>query len=473
MAKGTQFDLTPKAVPMVHTKYRTIQTPIPNEQSVEIIERLRKYEPRSMSGQPPVVWDRASGINVFDAQGNRWIDFSSCVVVANAGHCNPEVQDAIVKMTEHGLLNNYVFPSEIRSRLVEQIVAVAPEGLDKVFLLTTGAESTECAIKLARTFTRAQDPEKNIVVTFLDAFHGRTLGSQMAGGSANDKRWIRNLDPDTIQIPFPNSFKYEWADQSRADYSDDVCFQKMMDALKDAGVTNFDKISAIMTETFQGGWCELMPSGVLRKLREFCDAHQIILIYDEVQGGFGRTGKMFGFMHAGIVPDLVCCGKGISSSLPLSCVIGRQDIMDTYGPGEMTSTHTGNPLSCAGALASIRYILEHDLVGHCAEMEKVAAKRVAAIKEKYLEHIGFAKGVGLAWAIVPVVPGTRELDCAFAHDVVRICMEKGVLMFAPVGSGATLKIAPPLVIEEEALNEALDVLDEAIAQAVKERGESV
>ena len=470
MSRGTQFDLTPKTVPQVHTKYRTIQTQIPNQESVEVIERLRKYEPRSMSGQPPVVWDRAQGINVYDAEGNQWIDFSSCVVVANAGHCNLEVQQAILNMVQHGLLNNYVFPSEIRSRLVEKIVSIAPEGLNKVFLLTTGAESTECAIKLARTYTRRQDPEKNIVVTFLDAFHGRTLGSQMAGGSPNDKKWIKNLDPDTVQIPFPNSFKYEWADQSRADYSDERCFQKLIDAMREVGIQDFDKVSAIMTETFQGGWCELMPSGVLRKLREFCDEHKIVLIYDEVQGGFGRTGKLFGFMHANIVPDLVCCGKGISSSLPLSCVIGREQIMDTYEPGEMTSTHTGNPVSCAGALASINYILEHHLIEHCAEMEKVVAKRVAELKAKYSERIGFAKGVGLAWAIIPVVPGTKEMDCAFAHDVVRICMEKGLLMFAPVGAGATLKIVPPLVIEEDALNEAMDVLDEAIAQAIEEHG---
>lgn len=469
MAKGTQFDLVPKKVPPVHTKYRTIQTEIPNAESVSVIERLRKYEPRSMSGQPPVVWDRAEGFNVYDAQGNKWIDFSSCVVVANAGHCNPQVKDAILGMVNHGLLNNYVFPSDIRSKLVQKIVEVAPEGLDKVFLLTTGAESTECALKLARTYTRAQDPEKNIVVTFNDGFHGRTLGSQMAGGSPYDKRWIKNLDPEMVQVPFPNSFKYEWADQSRADYSDEKCFAKFLESLTNAGIDNFDKISAVMTETFQGGWCELIPNGVLQRLRRFCDEHKIVLIYDEVQGGFGRTGKMFGFMHAGIVPDLVCCGKGISSSLPLSCVIGREEIMDVYGPGEMTSTHTGNPVSCAAALASINYIVENGIVEHCAEMEKVVAKRVAAIQEKYSDRIGFAKGVGLAWAVIPVVPGTKELDCAFAHDVVRIAMEKGVLMFAPVGSGATLKIAPPLVITEEALLEALDVIDASIGQAILER----
>lgn len=469
MAKGTQFELVPKKVSPVCTEYRTIQTPIPHPNSIAILEKLRKFEPVSMTGQPPVVWDHAEGVNVYDAYGNKWLDFSSCVVVANAGHCNPEVQSAILNMVQHKLLNNYVFPSAIRAELTEKIVEVAPTGLDKVFLLTTGAEATECAIKLARTYTRRINPEKNIVVTFNDAFHGRTMGAQMAGGSPSEKNWIRNLDPEMVQIPFPNSFKYEWADQSCSSYSDEKCFKKLLEYLNISGVSDYDKISAIMTETFQGGWCALIPSGVLRMLREFCNKHEIVLIYDEVQGGFGRTGKMFGFMHAGIVPDLVCCGKGISSSMPISCVIGRHAIMDTYGPGEMTSTHTGNPVSCAAALANINYIVKNHLVDHCANMEKVAAKRIAAIQEKYPDHIGYAKGVGLAWAIIPVIPGTKEMDPAFAHDVVQIAMEKGVLMFAPVGSGATLKIVPPLIISEQALLEGLDVLDESIAQAIAER----
>ena len=220
-----------------------------------------------MSGQPPVVWDRAEGVHVYDAQGNKWIDLSSCVVVANAGHCNPQVKAAILDMVNHGLLNNYVFPSAIRAELTKKLVEVTPEGLDKVFLLTTGAESTECALKLARTYTRQQSPDKNIVVTFHDGFHGRTLGSQMAGGSPNDKKWIRNLDPDMVQIPFPNSFKYEWADQSRPDYSDEKCFDKLLEYLREAGVTDYSKISAIMTETFQGGWCELIPAGSTTRCR--------------------------------------------------------------------------------------------------------------------------------------------------------------------------------------------------------------
>lgn len=464
-----QFSMRPKKVPEVDTKYRKICTEIPNQEAVKIIEGLRDHEPLSMSGQPPVVWDRAEGINVFDKWGNQWIDFSSCVVVANAGHCNPKVKEAVLNMVNHNLLNNYCFPSEIREKLTRKIATeIAPEGLNKVFLLTTGSESTECAIKLARTHgIKIGGKKKNIVVTFDDAFHGRTMGAQMAGGSPGGKSWIVNQDKEMIQVPFPNSFKYEWADQTQKDYSDEKCFEVFLKHLKANGVEDYDCIAGIMTETFQGGWCELMPAGFVKLLRKFCTEHQIVMIFDEVQAGFGRTGKMFGFMHADVIPDLICCGKGISSSLPLSCVIGRQEIMDLYGPTQMTSTHSGNPVCSAAALASIEYLKENNLVEHCAEMSEICRKRLNEIKEKYSDYIGFVSGVGLAWAVIMVKKGTKEIDCDLAHDIVEAAMEKGLLMFAPVGDGATLKIVPPLVIEEEALNEALDTLDESIGQVLE------
>ncbi|MDD5017156.1 MAG: aspartate aminotransferase family protein [Eubacteriales bacterium] len=468
---GKQYGLIPRKVAAVDTKYRTIKTEIPNAQSIRVIEQLRKYEPKSMSGQPPVVWDKAQGINVFDAYGNKWIDLSSCVVVANTGHGNSEVKKAIRDMVDHGLLNNYCFPSAIRGELTQKIIEVtATESLNKVFLLTTGGESTECAIKLARTYGQKKGGQKKIkIIGFEDAFHGRTMGAQMAGGIPKGKSWIVNLDKDMLQVPFPNSFKYEWADQRNADYSDERCFEIFLKNLKNEGVDDFKNIAGIMTETFQGGWCQLMPKGFAQKLRNFCTENDIVLIYDEIQAGFGRTAKMFGFQHSDIVPDIVCCGKGISSSLPLSCVIGREDIMDLFGPNEMTSTHTGNPVCAAATLASINYLIEKEIIKNCEKMSHICKGRLNKLKEKYNKNIGFVSGIGLAWAVILVKEGTKEIDCDLAHDVVRISMEKGVLMFAPVGAGATLKICPPLVINEEALNEAIDVLDEAIAQALYEK----
>jgi len=460
------FDLIPKDVKKIETRNRRIATKIPVPESLEIIEELRKYEPRSMSGQPLVVWDKAEGFNVYDKFGNKWIDFSSGVVVANAGHCNSEVKKAIIKQAEHGLLFNYCFPSEIRGKLAKKLVEISPEPLSKVFLLTTGAESTECAIKLARTYGKKIGGKGKIkIVTFDDGFHGRTLGAQQAGGSSKAKEWIVNLDPDINQVPYPNSFKYSWADVNDPAYSDEKCFNQFLFYLKERNIEP-EKIAGIMSETFQGAWVELMPPGFAKKLREFCDRFNIVLIFDEVQAGFGRTGKLFGFEHYGIIPDLMCCGKGISSGMPLSAVIGREEIMNLYGPNEMTSTHTGNPICSAAALASINYILNNNLIEKSANLGKICEEFLEELKEKYSNVIGHIRGVGLIWGIVFTKDGTKEIDPNLAHDIVRISIEKGLLFFAPVGTGATLKVCPPLVITEEALKEGLEIFEQAIRDVI-------
>ena len=177
------FELIPRSVPPIETQHRRICTPIPVPESIPVLEKLRKYEPESMSGQPLVVWDRAEGFYVYDRWGNKWMDWSSGVLITSAGHGRPEIVDAIVEQARKPLLTNYCFPSEIRAALVERLVEITPPPLEKAFLLTTGSETVECAIKLARTHgIRRGGPDKITIVSFERDFHGRTLGAQMAGG---------------------------------------------------------------------------------------------------------------------------------------------------------------------------------------------------------------------------------------------------------------------------------------------------
>ncbi len=464
---GKSFEMTPRKVEKVETKNRKIVTEIPVADSMKIVEELRKYEPRSMSGQPLVIWDKAEGFNVYDKYGNKWIDFSSGVVVTNAGHCNPEVKKAILEQVEHGLLTNYCFPTEIRAKLVKKLSEICPEPLKKVFLLTTGAETTECAIKLSRTYgLKVGGEKKNVIVTFEDDFHGRTLGALLAGGSPNAKKWVINKDPDMIQVPYPNAYKYSWADEKDPNYSDEKFFGKFLESLESQNVKP-ENIAGIMPESFQGGWVQLMPAGFVKKLREFCTKYDIVLIFDEVQSGFCRSGKLFAFQHYGVTPDLVCCGKGISSSLPLSAVIGRPDIMDLYGPNEMTSTHTGNPVSVAASLANVNFMVDNKLDEVATEIGKKVKPYLEGLMKKYPDVIGCVNGCGAAWGMIFVNKGTKDVNPDLAHDVVRISIEKGVLFFAPVGAGATVKVCPPIIITDEALMEGLDVFAEAIAEAVE------
>jgi len=451
-----QFELVPRKVPPVHTKCRRIVTDIPVPESIPILQRLRQFEPVSMSGQPLVLWDRAEGIQVFDRWGNMWLDWSSGVLVTNAGHSHPKIIQAIVDQARHGLTHNYCFPSEIRARTVEELAKVAPEGLTKVFLLTTGAEACECAIKLARTWgLKVGGREKITFVTFHNAFHGRTLGAQMAGGIPALKQWIVNLDPNIVQVPFPDSFRCP-----------DTRFELFLESLDKQGIRP-EMVAGVMTETYQGGNASFAPPEYIQKLRAWCDRHQALLVFDEVQAGFGRTGTYWGFEHYGVVPDAICCGKGISSGLPISAVIGRPEIMDLYPPGSMTSTHTGNPICAAAVLANLQAIREENLVERSRAMGEILQPELRRVGRQFPNHIGAVHGKGLVASLHMVKPGGIEPDAALATEVVRRCVEKGLLMFSPVGyAGASVKIAPPLVIGEEPLRESIQVLEEALRDVI-------
>jgi 4-aminobutyrate aminotransferase / (S)-3-amino-2-methylpropionate transaminase / 5-aminovalerate transaminase len=456
---GKEFDITPRAVARVETRYRRIVTELPHPDSLPTLEKLRRWEPQSMHGQPPVVWDRAEDIFVYDKYGNRWLDWSSGVLVTNAGHGAPEIREAILGQVQSGLLHNYCFPSEERAQLVEVLGGLAPEALKKVFLLTTGSEATECAIKLARAHgIQAGGRGKIGIVGFERGFHGRTLGAQQAGGLAGQKAWIVNEDPAILNAPFPDGY-----------WQTETGFDTFLAAIEKGGFKP-DEIAGVVMETYQGVGPDFAPLEYVRQLAAWCREHGVALVFDEVQAGFGRTGRFWAFEHYGVTPDLICCGKGISSSLPLSAVLGRPEIMDLFPPGSMTSTHTGNPVCCAAALASVRTILRERLTENAARLGPVLLAGLERIQAKHPEVVGHVTARGLVGGMQMIQRGRKEPHHDLAHRVIEGCFHKGLLMFAPVGAwGQTVKIAPPLTIPQEALEEGLAVLGEAVDEAVRLR----
>ena len=450
-----EYSLTPRSVPRVETKYRRIVTDLPSPQSVATLEKLQTFEPIAMRGQPPIVWDRAEGFQVYDAAGNCWIDWSSGVLITNAGHGRQEIIDAIVRQAQSKLLTNYCFPSEIRARLVEKLASLFPEPLKKVFLLTTGSETVECAIKLCRSHgVKVGGRTKHVIVSFDNAFHGRTLGAQQAGGIPSLKEWIVNPDPGFVQVPFPDGFR-----------TPDTSFDFFLKSLAECGVDS-QNVAGVIMETYQGGSAAFAPVEYMRSMRSWCDGHKALLVCDEVQAGFGRTGTLWGYEHYGIIPDLTTWGKGISSSLPLAAVIGRRDVMDLHPAGSMTSTHTGNPVCCAAALASIDLVLKEDLAGNSKRMGDLLHTRLHELKET-TPQFGAVDGKGLVAGVACVKPGTKEPDGDLAWNIIGKCIEKGVLLFSPVGfGGGTVKICPPLVINEEAMTESLNAFEEAVHEAL-------
>ena len=448
-----EYNLEPVTVPPVSTRYRTIATALPVPESLPIIAMLKQSEPCSMLGQPPVIWHKADDCTVSDRWGNRWLDWSSCVLVANIGHGHPRVKEALHRQIDQGLLASYVFMHEQRALLADRLRRLAPvPDRYRVFLLSTGSEAVENCIKLAKTYALARyGAHKKYLVSFHNAFHGRTMGAQLAGGIDGLKTWIGDRDPTFVQVPFPDGYRVT-----------DTSFDLFLRSLEQQGVRP-EAIAGVLTESYQGVGPDFLPVDYAQALERFCRAHDIVLIMDEVQSGFGRTGRMFCYEHYGVAPDLIACGKGISSSLPLSAVIGRADIMDLYPPGSMTSTHSASPLPVAAALANLDVMEEERLVERAAEMGEILLPALQRIRGKYPSRLGVMHGKGLVAGLQVVKPGTKEPDGATALQINVSCFHKGLLMFAPVGLGAAcLKVAPPLSITEEPLRESIEVFEQAV-----------
>jgi len=447
-----KYNLIPVDVPKVSTKFRKIRTKLPVPESLIIFQALAESEPVSMMGQPPIVWDKAEGFQVYDKWGNKWLDWSSGVLITNAGHGRKEIIRALRDLLDKKLLSTYVFVHEKRAELTKMLQQLAPIPSDYlVFLLSSGSEATENCIKLAKTYAYEKyGPQKKYFVSFNNAFHGRTLGAQLAGGNPRLKTWIVDEGKTFVQVPFPDGYKNE-----------NISFDLFLDTLKEKGIQPGD-IAGIMTESYQGVGPDFLPVEYAKKLEAFCLEHDIVSIFDEVQSGFCRTGKMFTYEHYGIKPDLIACGKGISSSLPLSAVIGRKDIMSLYPPGSMTSTHSGSPMPVAAAIESLKILKRENLAENARKLGEILIPELDRIRNKYPNVLGCMHGKGLVAGIQVVKSGTKVPDSETAVAINERCFQKGLLMFAPVGiAGECLKIAPPLMITEDALREGIKVFEEA------------
>ena len=444
------YNRVPIDVPKVETKYRTIKTKLPVPESIELMDRLEEYEPISMSGQAPIVWDKAKGFQVWDRWGNKWLDWSSGVLITNIGHGHPEIIKTIQSVLDSELITTYVFYHEKRAELVKLLQEDAPDGLNKVFLLSTGSEATENSIKLAKTYgMKKGGKEKNIIVSFKNAFHGRTLGAQLAGGIPALKEWITNEDPSFVNVPFPDGF-----------YEKDISFDLFLSSLKEQGIDP-KNVAGVIVESYQGAGPFFMPKEYAKKLESFCRENDALLIADEVQSGFGRTGKWFAFEHYDIKPDLIACGKGISSSLPISAVIGRDDVMNMYAPGSMTSTHSASPIPVASAIANLKVLKSEKLSENAAKLGKVLKEGLKKIQQKHSDKITHLTSEGFVAGMQVGEPDFKKEDGEIALKINEKCFQRGLLMFAPVGPGGRcIKIAPPLVTTLEALEEGLKVLGE-------------
>ena len=431
-----------------------IKTELPGPKAKRFLQDSQRYEPRCMSEQVPVVWSRAYGCYVEDVDGNVFLDFSSGVLVANIGHSHPKVVAAVREQADR-VINCYDFVNEWRPALAKKLVELTPPSLDRAFIMSTGSEAVEAAIKVARRFTGRKE-----IIAFEGAFHGRTYGGLSLGGrrSGTGTKGFGPFLPGVYHAPFAHCYRcvfdktYPQCGVWCADY---------LDWFADCHTEG--DIAAVITESYQGAAGSYVPPKEwMQKVAAFCRNRGALLILDEVQASFGRTGKMFCFEHYDVVPNLLCLGKGISSSVPVSAVVGESRVLDTLPPGSLSSTHGGNAFSCRVALANIEALEEDRLVDKAAKVGARMKERLEQMCDKF-ECAGDARGLGLAWALELVKSKkTKEPDAALAKQIVDQCARKGLLMIAPIGIyGNILRISPPLCITREEVDAGCDILQSA------------
>jgi 4-aminobutyrate aminotransferase len=403
-----------------------------------------------------IVVEQAEGVYVYDQDGTAYLDFTSGIGVTNTGHCHPQVVRAIREQAGnvlHAQANIYYHPPLLK--LAEELRTVMPGPLDSYFFSNSGAEAVEASIKLARQATG----RPNIIV-FQGSFHGRTIGTMSLTTSKTVYRTrYQPLMAGVFVAPYPYSYSYGWDDEATSAF----CLREVERLL--LMQTAPDETAAILVEPVLGeGGYVVPPADFLQALRAICDQHGILLIIDEVQAGFGRTGRFFAFEHFGVIPDIVVMAKGLASGLPLSGIAASRALMEKWLPGSHGGTYGGNALSCAAAVATIRVIRDDGLLDNTQARGEQLMDGLRRIQAAF-PVIGDVRGLGLMVGVEfdPGLPGHGK---PLAKAVQRACIESRLLLLDCGPYGNVIRWIPPLVVSEEQIDQALGIFERAVASAL-------
>ena len=406
---------------------------------------------RGVANSLSIYAQRARNAEIWDVEGRRYIDFASGIAVLNTGHLHPRVVAAV--QAQLGQLTHTCFqvtPYEGYVALAERLNALAPGPTPKKSLLfSTGAEAVENALKIARYHTR-----RSAVIAFSGAFHGRTLATMTLTGKVQPyKAGFGVLLPEVFHVPFPSAYHGVTPQQSLA------AIEQLFKADLDPS-----RVAALIIEPVQGeGGFYIAPPEFLRSLRALCDSHGIVLVADEIQSGFARTGRMFAFEYSGVEPDLMTVAKSIAGGLPLSAVVGKAQIMDAPPPGGLGGTYAGSPLACAAALAVLDVIAEEQLVERSRVLGTQLMARLKALQAK-CPAIGEVRGLGSMVAI-ELVKNRRadQPDAELTRALVQAAAMRGLVILSCGVYGNVIRLLAPLTISDALLNEGLDLLEAALA----------
>ncbi len=411
-----------------------------------------------LSRSARIVAERAKGSFIYDMNGDAYLDFTTGIAVNNVGHCHPAVVEAVQKQVAELMHTSVVTHHKRYIELAKKIAEIAPGRLDSVFLANSGAEAVEGAVKLARYTTG-----RPVIINFRGSFHGRTIFTTALTTSKLTYREKYEPLPGSIHtVPFPYTYRSHHRGNPEACVDD--CMHQLDMLFRQ--IVHPEQVAAFLVEPVQGeGGYVPAPPTFLKKLREVADKHGILLIIDEVQTGFGRTGKMFAIEHYGVEPDVMIMAKGIAGGMPLSGFITRSEISKKWAPGRHGSTFGGNPVSCAAALATIDVIENEKLVERSAKLGQHMQDRLRKTLANN-PRVGEVRGLGMMIGIE-----LNEADGSPSHDLAELvaqkCFQNKLLVLTCGSHGHVLRLIPPLNISDDEANQGLDILEKAISEACK------
>jgi 4-aminobutyrate aminotransferase/(S)-3-amino-2-methylpropionate transaminase len=439
---------------MAATRTIQLRTEIPGPRSREVVERMRRAVASPLAVSFPIVAESAHGATLTDVDGNTFIDFAGGVGCLNVGHSHPEVVAAAQEQLERFSHTDFtIVPYEVYVRLAERLGELAPiSGPVKAAFFNAGTEAVENAVKFARLATR-----RPAVIAFEGAFHGRTYMSlSLTSKTRPYKDGLGPFAPEVYRLPFPNEYR-------GITTADALAALERAFAMQVAA----DSVAAIVVEPVQGeGGFIVAPPEFLAGLRRVCDRHGIVLVADEVQTGFGRTGRFFACEHFDVEPDLICVAKSIAMGLPLSGVLGRAAIMDAGHVGAVGGTYVGNPVAQAAALAVLDVIEDEGLVERSAQLGEMIRSRMLTWQERW-PAIGDVRGLGSMLALEFVSdPASRTPAPELTHTIVEAALARGLLLITCGIFGNCIRVLVPLVVTDAELDEALDAWEEALAASL-------
>ncbi|NEQ51070.1 MAG: 4-aminobutyrate--2-oxoglutarate transaminase [Leptolyngbya sp. SIO3F4] len=426
--------------------------------SQELLERRKSVVANGVGVYNTATVQHARGAVITDPDGRELIDFAGGIGVVNAGHCPPPVVKAVQEQAEKYLHTSFnVVTYEPYIDLCEQLTRLLPHGEHtKAMLISTGAEAVENAVKIARQATGKQG-----ILCFTDAYHGRTMMAMTLTSKIDYKVGCGPFSPEVYRIPFPNYYRYGQG------MTEDAFVEQQLAQLEESSRNNVDprNLAAIIIEPIQGeGGFNPVPKKYLEGLRAYCDKHNVLLIIDEVQSGFARTGHWASWQHYGVQPDLSTYAKSMGSGLPIAAVVGRADIMDAAAPGSIGGTYIGSPVCCAAALATIQLMEDEDLCARGAHVGRVIMDRLEQVKAQ-CPAVGDVRGVGAMIGIEFVKNGDpQQPDAALTSAIVQACAERGLILLSAGTHKNVIRILSPLVITDDQLATGLDILTEEISK---------